>query len=260
MKLNNEKNVKSMYINKDTLSTRVSLHNKYSINKYGWHNWIFDQYKLNENINILELGCGTGNTWIGKENQIPKNIKIILTDISPLMIEKSKEKLDKIKNFSFQIMDIQNLPFEDKSFDIIIANHMLYHVPDIAKALSEIKRILKDDGSFYTTTIGKDSLKELQDIYRSYSDKIKFQYSDECSFTLENGENILKKYFGIIEQKLYIDSLEVTDANDLMDYIVSYNEISEDIYKEINEKIRNEINKNGIFKIRKDQGMFICKI
>jgi len=260
MRSNEKISIKDMYINKDTLSTRLNLHEKYSVNKYGWHKWVYDQYKFNENMNILELGCWTGTTWIGSVKKIPKNVNIILTDISPLMIEKTKEILSIDNRFTFQIIDIQNIPFEDKKFDVVIANHMLYHVPDMTKALSEIKRTLKNNGLFYTTTFGKNSLQELTDIYRDYENIVKFNYSDECSFTLENGEEILKKYFGNIDKNFYIDSLEVTNAKDLMDYIISYNKIPEEIYQEIYKKIETEINKNGIFKIKKDQGMFICKI
>jgi ubiquinone/menaquinone biosynthesis C-methylase UbiE len=252
MNINDPEKVQELYIKKDTLSIRSSFQSKYSINKYGWYNWIFDQYKLAENMNILELGCGTGDFWNNKEKLLPKNINVILTDISRMMINKVKEKFNSNSTFSFQVMDIQNIPVEDKTFDIVIANHMLlYHVLDITKALSEIKRVLKNDGCFYATTIGKNNLKELQDIYRKYDKIVKFNYSDDLSFLLDNGNEILKKYFIKITQNQYIDSLEVTDANELMDYIVSYNNITKEIYQEIYVKINNEIVKNGVFKIKK---------
>jgi ubiquinone/menaquinone biosynthesis C-methylase UbiE len=253
------KNINDMYVKKDTLSTRINIHEKYSVNKYGWTSWVFDQYKFKQNMNILELGCGTGNIWIGKEKNLPENINITLTDISPLMIEKAKKNMKKNKMFSFQIVNIQNIPFDNKTFDVVIANHMLYHVPNMAKALYEIKRVLKDNGYFYTTTIGENSLKELQDIYKKFEDKVKFQYSQNCSFTLENGKKILGEYFSKIEQKLYIDSLKVTDTNDLMEYIISYNKIPKEINKIFYEAVKSKFNEEGIFNIRKDQGIFICK-
>ena len=260
MNINDPKRVQELYINKDTLSTRVTLHDKYSVNQHGWANWVFEQYKFRENINVLELGCGTGGTWIGREEQIPKGTKIILTDISDLMIQKTKEKHGTSTYFSFQVMDVQNITFEDGYFDIIIANHMLYHVLNISKALSEIKRVLKNDGCFYATTTGLNHLKELQEIYRVYEGKVKFNYSNEITFNLENGINILKEYFGEIEKHHYIDSLEVTEAQDLMDYIISYNEIPKIVYDEIYGIIEKEINKRGMFKIKKDSGMFICRL
>jgi len=261
MSANDFGNVNEMYVKRDTLSTRVDLHDKYSVNKYGWFNWVFDQYQFTENMNILELGCGTGNIWQkieAPEKSIPKNAKIILTDISPLMIEKVKEKFIKNACFSFRVVDIQKTPFEAGEFDMVAANHMLYHVPDMGKALSEIKRVLKDDGYFYATTLGENSLKELQDIYRKYEGRIHFSYSKDCTFTLENGEEILRKFFGKVERRFYLDALEVTSADDLMNYIVSYNKITQDVYNEMYETIKNVINKEDVFKIRKDQGMFIC--
>jgi ubiquinone/menaquinone biosynthesis C-methylase UbiE len=156
-------------------------------------------------------------------------------------------------------MDIQNVPFPDNSFDIVIANHLLYHVSDIEKALSEVKRILTTDGVFYATTVGKDHLMQLEAIYKIYNNFCKFSYSSDLSFLLENGYSILKNYFSSIDKKLYKDSLEVTDIKDLMDYIVSYNKISNEIYQEIFGIIKKEIEREGMMKIVKNSGMFICK-
>jgi len=251
--------VDDLYIKKDTLSTRVNLHQKYSINKQGWNNWVFDQYNINENNKILEFGCGIGSIWKEKENVLPNGVEVILTDISPLMVEKVKENFFENKIFSYQLMNIQDVPFPDNSFDIVIANHLLYHVADIEKALSEVKRVLKIDGIFYATTVGKHHLMELEIIYRIYDNFCKFSYSGDLSFILENGHNILKNYFSVIDKRLYKDSLEVTDIKDLMDYIVSYNKIPNEIYQEIFGIIKKVIERDGMMKIVKNSGMFICK-
>ena len=258
MKMNQPDSINRMYVENDTLSVRMNLHKKYSVNRYGWHNWVFDQFSIKENMKILELGCGTGDIWVNRENRIPENVKIILTDISPLMSGKAKENLEKNENFSFELADIRKIPFGDNEFDAVIANHILYHVPNPEEALSEIYRVLKADGVLYSTTIGENSLRELTEIYLKYQDRVNFSYSGNLSFSLDKGEDILKNYFHQIEKKLYLDSLEVTDAGDLMDYIVSYNDVPEDIQDKIRETINDEIQKNGSFKIIKEQGMFIC--
>ena len=259
VKMNNPKDVNSMYIKNDSLSTRVNLHEKYSVNKYGWKNWVFDQYTMRENISILEFGCGTGISWTGKDEQIPENVHILLTDISPLMIEKAKANLGSNKNFSFQVMDIQNMQSMDKRYDIIIANHLLYHVPDIEKALSEIDGILKDDGIFYSTTIGFEHLKELENIYKLFEGKVKFSYSGNLTFTLDNGKEILSNYFRTIDLKRYEDSLEITNVNDLMDYILSYNDVPKGVCAEITNYLERLILEKKVIKIKKDSGMFICR-
>ena len=256
--MNDKKTVDDLYVKKDTLSTRINIHEKYSVNKYGWNNWIFDQYIIKENYKIIEFGCGNGNFWKNKLDKLPYGVKITLSDFSPLMVEKVKENLFKTENIDIQLIDIQNVPFSDKSFDIVIANHMLYHVPDFDKALTEVRRILKSEGAFYTTTIGKNNLNQLEIIYRIFENICRFNYSGNLSFILENGKEKLEKHFQNIVQRKYSDHLEVTEVDDLMDYIVSYNSIPEEIYQEIYKNIVKEIERYGVMKISKDSGMFIC--
>ena len=66
--------IDEMYVKSDTLTTRMDLHDKYSVNKYGFGNWIFDQYILNTGTKVLELGCGTANIWKGRESRLPGNV------------------------------------------------------------------------------------------------------------------------------------------------------------------------------------------
>jgi len=246
-----------MYVNNDTLSTRIGLHDKYSVNKYGWGNWVFDRYTFAENINVLELGCGTADIWRDRENGLPAKANIILSDFSPLMVQKAKDLLHGNSIFSFQQINIQDIPYGSDTFDIVIANHMLYHVPDKEKALAEVKRVLKTGGRFYTSTIGEKSLAELNEIYEKFDDKASFSYTKNISFTLENGLELLSKYFIEIEQQRYIDSLEVTNANDIIAYIKSYNEVPDSIISELRALV-NEGFIDGVFKIQKEQGIFIC--
>lgn len=257
--MNDLEQVLKMYIKKDTLSTRINFHDKYSVNKYGWGNWVFDQYEFCDNATILELACGTARIWLGREDRLPKNYKIILSDLSSLMVEQAEALFSDNPNFSFKQIDIQDIPYENDCFDIVIANHMLYHVPNKEKALSEVFRVLKPGGCFYATTLGRNTLKELQDIYRKLEDKACFSFSENISFTLENGADLLSKIFSKVEQRQYIDSLDVTDIDDLMAYINSYNEIPDSVNDELYSLVKNSFSSNGIFHISKEQGIFICK-
>ena len=56
--INDFKSVKKQYSSTENLNTRISIHEKYSTNKQGFGNWIFEHYDLGEDSNILELGCG----------------------------------------------------------------------------------------------------------------------------------------------------------------------------------------------------------
>ena len=145
----------SQYIDSRNLNVRIKLHEMFSTNKQGFHEWIFSQLNLKENIKVLEIGCGPGALWYKNFNEIPKFIDITLVDLSAGMLEDAKKNIEEVtssKNFKFVNANIEKLPFKNKEFDIVIANHMLYHVPDISAGLAEVKRVLKDNGVFYSST------------------------------------------------------------------------------------------------------------
>jgi SAM-dependent methyltransferase len=244
-------------VEKDTLSTRIGLHEKYSVNPYGWHNWVFDQYALGENMRVLELGCGNGAVWHGREEKLPPGLRVLLTDFSPLMVEKAKAALPG-QAFSFGQVDAGNIPFPDGSFDAVIANHMLYHVPDMAGALSEIARVLVVGGRFYATTVGAGSLRELTAIYRQMEGKATFSYAAELPFTLQNGRELLSPYFSAVERRDYEDALRVTNPDDLVAYILSYNHVPDALRDRLTKLVENCFSADGIFSISKEQGMFVC--
>ena len=116
------------------LNIRISIHQKYSVNRQGFGNWIFLNYQIGEGMKVLELGCGTGEMWLGKDDIINRCSRLVLSDLSEGMIDTAKEKLIGHDSIEYQIIDIQDIPFPDSSFDVVIANMMLYHVPDLTRA------------------------------------------------------------------------------------------------------------------------------
>src|SRR5690606_19791847 len=113
------------------------------------------------------------------------------------------------RSFKFEQMDAQSISYNDETFDVVIANHMLYHVPDSKRALSEIKRVLKKDGVLFSTTIGDTHMQEMWSWIRRASGGN--QGVMNLSFTLENGKEQLQEFFSSIELTRYADNLRVTD-------------------------------------------------
>lgn len=80
---------------------------------------------------------------------IDENSEIILSDFSPNMLKCAKNNLENLDcKFKYKKINAEDIPYDDESFDVVIAEHMLYFVTDIEKALSEIKRVLKPNGIF----------------------------------------------------------------------------------------------------------------
>lgn len=100
---------------------------------------------------ILDFGCGDGIHSIKLAELQAK--KIVGIDPSERMIELAQVRLAKsgTSNLSFIIADGNHLPFEDKTFDIVLANYVLIAFSDLTRPLSEIYRVLKPGGSLVAT-------------------------------------------------------------------------------------------------------------
>lgn len=263
--LNMEKDLVEQYKDSTNLNVRISLHDRFGVNKQGWFNWIFNKINISSKDKVLELGCGNGELWRNKENEIPKGTEIILSDISEGMVNDARVNL---KNFQdkiqFQIIDCSELPYEDGTFDIIIANHMLFYVKDKEKAFSEIKRVLKTGGYFYCSTYGLKHMKEIVELTKSFDSRIILSEVNLWQlFGLDNGEVQLKCWFEEVEKHLYEDCLIVDEYKPLLDYILSCHgnehEILKDRYEEFEKYVKSKVEKNGAFKISKHAGIFKCR-
>ena len=255
--INNSGIVKEQYKDSSNLNTRISIHSKYSVNKQGFGNWIISNYNLKNGARVLELGCGTGDMWKNHLNIIDNVSQLILTDFSDGMIKTTKETLGENDKLSYKVVDIQNIPFEDESFDIVIANMMLYHVPDLAKGLSEVKRVLADDGVFYCATFGENGIIQyLSSLLKDYG----VEDNVNKNFTLQNGAQKLGTYFASVAKLDYEDALEVTDIDDIIDYIYSLSSMTE-LSSAARQDIKQILEKhmvNGVLHVPKEYGMFVC--
>ena len=258
---NEETNIIEQYKNAKNLNDRISLHEKYSTNKQGWFNWLFNQIDFSKVNRLLELGCGNGKLW--QENRIDlRNREIFLSDISEGMVEEVRKKLG--TDFNCIVADAEKIPFKDSYFDTIIANHVLFYLNDLNLGLKEIDRVLKSDGILYCSTYGKNHMKEITEIVQNFDSRINLSnHSLYDIFGLENGESILKEYFFNIQRMDYKDSLEITESKPLIDYIMSchgnQNEILGPRLNEFKEYIEELLKNSGKIVVTKQAGLFICK-
>lgn len=246
------------YQKHNNLDIRVELHKRYSKNKFGFNNWIFSNYQITEDIKVLELGCGTGELWKNQLDVIDKMEQLIVTDFSSDMVEKTKSVIGNRDNVEYKIMDIQNISFENETFDIVIANMLLHHVDDIDKALDEVNRVLKKGGIFYCATFGENGVVDyLASLFKNEIN----QELENKTFTLQNGKNYLIRYFNNVEKLIYDDELQVTSIDDLVQYIQSLRGISEigSLEEEIIRKRLESEFSNGKLIIPKEYGMFIAR-
>ena len=247
---------KQQYSTSSNLDARIYLHSHYSTNPQGLKKWIFEKFALRSGWRVLELGSGTGDLWLENRDLLPPECRILLTDLSAGMLEKAKENLKAVDaDFSFDTVDVQDIGYGDGTFDVVIANHMLYHVPDILKALTEIHRVLKPGGLFYAATNGINNMIELRQLIASIDPEAEMGTPGQY-FGLENGGALLEQIFPKVELLRYEDALVVPEMQPILDYILSTKR-SALIAKEPERAarfIQQKIDEDGAIRFTKDTG------
>ncbi len=249
--------LREQYKNADKLNTRISIHEKYSDNKTGFGNWIFSHYDIKPGHKILELGCGTGDMWKRNLDMPGDETKLFLTDLSEGMISAARENLGEHAGIFYQVVNIEQIPYENGQFDRIIANMMLYHVPDLEKGLSEVSRVLKSGGVFYCATYGENGIVPyIVDLLKEYD----IVDGTNKKFTLQNGKSILERHFNKVQRFDYEDALAVTDIEDLLDYLYSLPGMSgfAELERGHLKSILQGRMTDGVLNIPKEYGMFVC--
>ncbi|MBQ8161538.1 MAG: class I SAM-dependent methyltransferase [Clostridia bacterium] len=256
--LNDAAQVRAQYATAEKLNQRISIHAKYSRNRQGFSAWIGTHYPVFPEMEVLELGCGTGAAWRGLSEIVEQASRIVLTDFSEGMLEKARDTLDGIMKIEFAVADIQDIPYADISFDLVIANMMLYHVPDIRKALREVRRVLRPGGTFVCATYGENGIMEyLAGLFRDHGVREEANHT----FTLQNGRTQLERVFESVHRFDYDDALEVTDVSDLADYIYSLTGMSSlrALPRETVLEVLKRAQVDGVLHVPKEYGLFLAK-
>ena len=254
--------LKDQYRDSANLDARVRVHRLFSTNKYGWNHWYFDQLDLPATARILELGCGPGYLWRDNLARLPASWDVTLSDFSAGMLDRARENLHE-RDFRYEQIDAQAIPFDDHTFDTVIANHMLYHVPDRATALREMRRVLKPGGAAYIATNGNRHLAELYDLKQRFDPAINFGWGARAHevFSLDSGDAEVREVFATVDVRRYDDNLIVTEVQPLVEYVLSMVEpaVAAARRAELTAFIEREMNVSGRIFIAKDSGMFIAR-
>lgn len=250
------------YRDSSNLDARAELHRRFSTNSYGWFPWIFDTLeKLPEKAHVLELGCGPAYMWKECPDRIPNGWTIIMSDLSEGMLKTAWRNMAVTgRAFKYEQIDAQSIPYDDETFDIVIANHMLFHLENRPKGLSEIQRVLKKDGNLIATTVGNKHLVEITNWLQFSNPDTDFPVFG-APFTLDYGYDQLKPYFSKVETKRYDDNLRVTEIEPLMAHIRSTqraDELTELDVKAIQQQLENILKTEGEIFISKDSGLFLA--
>ena len=107
-------------------------------------------------MDVLDVACGTGEPGIMIATTLNGTGRVVGIDISaePLGVARERASQRKLTNASFQQADVQQLPFEDSSFDRVTSRLGIMFFSDLARAFAEIRRVLRPGGRFVAAAWG----------------------------------------------------------------------------------------------------------
>ena len=254
------RSLSSQYKNATNISARIRLHRDYSINKEGWFPWLYRNLHLKPGMKILELGAGNGALWSQNLGKVPVGVTIVLSDISEGILADAKNEIGNQPEFQYAVFDAQKIPFADNTFDLVIANHMLFYCDDIPQTLREVRRVLKPNAKFVCSTYSKKHMHEITDLVQGFNSNIVLSSTNLYErFGLDNGKKILSPFFKDVTCHKYKDTIELSESTPIISYILSchgnQNSILLDHYQDFKQYVDDKV--KGGFYITKDAGYFI---
>jgi SAM-dependent methyltransferase len=159
------------------------------------------------------------------------------------------------------VVDAQRLPFPDASFDVVIANHMLYHVPVPADAVAELSRVTRPGGCLLAAANGPANLEELWQIRAEIFGQPPVDRTTEA-FGCVTGRPILQACFNRVAWHTYSDELRCTNADDVVAYLTS-SPPGEDADQHCLDALAATVRAHfdgpeALFRITKDTGAFVA--
>lgn len=259
-----EKSLKNQYQNASNISARIHLHHLYSQNQKGWFPWIYEQLEVHQGMKILEIGCGDGTLWMENIDKLPKEVDITLSDLSEGMLRDARRAIGaEDERFCYQVIDCHQMPCEDRRFDVVIANHVLFYCEDITRVCREVVRVLKPGGRFFCSAYGRNHMKEVSALVQGFDDRIVLS-ADKLydRFGRENGRDILSEYFASCKWRQYEDCLMVPKPEPLIAYVLSCHgnqgQYITERYKEFRVYVKRKTDRG--FYITKEAGLFVCEV
>jgi SAM-dependent methyltransferase len=201
---NDPQAVEKMYLTEDALRIRQETHELYSEPKTDFIEWAIGSVTWQGDELVLDVGSGPGSYYTALRARYPE-IEYYACDLYPAMV-----KHHPLKN-ALALADAQRLPYPDATFDVVMANHMLFHVPDVERALRELRRVVKPGGLVMATTNSIHTMPEFQALMRraitllsppgTANVRVPGQHTDP--FTLESGTRLFaRQFFAVVRYDL----------------------------------------------------------
>jgi SAM-dependent methyltransferase len=211
------------YADDSRLDVRYRTHQLYTVDPVDFGKWTLERLPWSGGEWVLDVGCGPGDLLRRMASQHRGWGKLLGMDLSPGMVARASSLASGLPVW-FAEGDAQAIPFPAKTFDVVMARHMLYHVPDIGHAVVEAARVLRPGGRLLAVTNSAHTMPEYWALRREaaaqFPDAVLPQSIPE-RFSLENAPDYLSPHFAQIETHTLPGTLRFPSAQPLIDYFAS---------------------------------------
>lgn len=228
------------------LEARIAIH-AYGTNPQDWLSWLDERLPLAGDV--LEVGAGTGRLW-SHVDHVGRGLRLTLTDFSPAMCE----RLRAVPGARVERADASALPFEDGSFDTVVANHMLYHLDDPEAAVREFARVLRPGGRLAVAMNGSEHMAETNEVGRAIGRPELALRTTQNGMTAQNTPELVGRHFADVVVERYPCDLAVPEVAPVLAYLGSMADepLSASEVSLAAELVGAQIAAEGVFRVRKD--------
>jgi len=265
-----------LYANAAPLGCRIEIHQRYTVPRVDFVQWVLDLICWTGDEQVLDVGCGSGNyvkpvaerlTCVAKP--LNHTVQHIVGDLSLGMLRDLRRTSDLLAI----TLDATSLPIAADSCDVVLANHLLHRVSDVNQAVSECWRVLRKKGRLLAATNSQSTMAELAALIRAGYDRLGVPLSalpDKPfrNFSLENGKPILSRQLANVERHVLHNALVFREAEPLLAFINSTRSLYElDLPNTVSwdalltvwrDLIVDHIALHGEFRVSKISGAFVA--
>jgi ubiquinone/menaquinone biosynthesis C-methylase UbiE len=255
----------------ERLQVRIETHQRYSERQDDFFNWVLDQLDPRPDASVLDVGCGVGAYHPAL---CSRGVRVVLgVDLSPAMVAASQRQADEQRLPVAAIeADAQHLPVPDDAYDLVMANHVLFHVPDQRAALRELRRVMKPMGRVILVTNAADHSQVLEALHQQAASQLGYTVSAAAirpgsRFHLDHLA-LVQEIFPHAECRLRPDAFVFPDAHSALRYyasglIDSLDTVPPDgshrapLLDLVGRQIESIVGREGVFRVPKSAGCFL---
>lgn len=211
------------YIDGRHLDVRRRTHELYTVDPVDFGRWTLERLAWRGDERVLDMGCGPGELLAAMAREHRTWSALVGFDFSPGMVAQARVRGGDVPVHLF-VADAQAVPLPDAWFDVVMARHMLYHVPDIDRAIAEAARLLRPGGRILVTTNGTKTMAEYLDLRQRTAHRFPTLTAPDMittRFTLESASGYLRPYFEHVETHELRGTLRFPSADPFVDYFAS---------------------------------------